>query len=121
MRARVLYLLALLSALLLVLIYPRFELTLLAPIALAAIVVEHAPSLVGLDILDGPGRSDLPPAKVTSECFSPTFGKSLALGFVSTPTLDIGRVVQLGEGRVARVAALPFYDPKRCRPRDNPL
>jgi aminomethyltransferase len=77
--------------------------------------------LVGLDILDEPGRSDLPPAKVTSECFSPTFGKSLALGFVSPPALDTGSLVRLGDGRVARVAALPFYDPKRRRPRDQPL
>jgi aminomethyltransferase len=77
--------------------------------------------LVGLDILDEPGRTDLPPAKVTSECFSPTFGKSLALGFVSPATLGTGSVVRLGDGRIARVAALPFYDPKRRRPRDNPL
>ena len=77
--------------------------------------------LVGLDILDEPGRSDLPTAKVTSECFSPTFGKSLALGFVSPATIDTGSAVRLGDGRIARVAALPFYDPKRRRPRDNPL
>jgi glycine cleavage system aminomethyltransferase T len=77
--------------------------------------------LVGLDILDEPGRADLPRAKVTSECFSPTFGKSLALGFVSTPAIDTGSAVRLGDGRIARVAALPFYDPKRRRPRDNPI
>ena len=77
--------------------------------------------LVGLDILDEPGRSDLPPAKVTSECFSPTFGKSLALGFVSSPSIDSGSAVRLADGRIARVAALPFYDPKRRRPRDNPI
>jgi len=77
--------------------------------------------LVGLDILDGPGRSDLPPAKVTSECFSPTFGKPLALGFVSPATSGSGSMVRLGDGRIARVAALPFYDPKRRRPRDQPL
>ena len=77
--------------------------------------------LVGLDILDGPGRSDLPPAKVTSECFSPTFGKPLALGFVSPATSGSGSMVRLGDGRIARVAPLPFYDPKRRRPRDNPI
>jgi aminomethyltransferase len=77
--------------------------------------------LVGLDILDEPGRSDLPLASVTSECFSPTFGKSLALGFVSPPTIDTGSAVRLGDGRIARVAPLPFYDPKRRRPRDNPI
>ena len=77
--------------------------------------------LVGLDILDGPGRSDLPPAKVTSECFSPTLGKPLALGFVSPPTIDTGSAVRLGDGRIARVAALPFYDPTRQRPRVTSL
>jgi aminomethyltransferase len=77
--------------------------------------------LVGLDILDEPGRSDLPLAKVTSECFSPTFGKSLALGFVAASAIDTSSVVRLGDGRIARVAALPFYDPKRRRPRDNPI
>ena len=82
---------------------------------------DAARRLVGLDILDEPGRSDLPPAKVTSECFSPTFGKSLALGFVSPPYLDTGSVVRLGDGRIARVAPLPFYDPERRRPRDNAL
>lgn len=82
---------------------------------------DAARRLVGLDILDEPGRSDLPTAKVTSECFSPTFGKSLALGFVSPATLDPGSAVRLGDGRIARVAALPFYDPERRRPREDPL
>jgi aminomethyltransferase len=82
---------------------------------------ELARRLVGLEILDGPGRQDLPPAKVTSECFSPTFGKSLALGFVGAATIGPGSAVRLGDGRIARVAALPFYDPKRRRPRDNPI
>jgi aminomethyltransferase len=82
---------------------------------------DAARRLVGLDILEEPGHTNLPPAKVTSECFSPTFGKSLALGFVSPATIDTGSAVRLGDGRIARVAALPFYDPKRRRPRDNPL
>jgi len=77
--------------------------------------------LVGLDILEEPGRTELPPAKVTSECFSPTFGKALALGFVSTPAIGRGSAVRLGDGRIARVAALPFYDPERRRPRAAPL
>ena len=77
--------------------------------------------LVGLDILEKSGRPDLPSAKVTSECFSPTFGKSLALGFVSPATIDTGSAVRLGDGRIARVVPLPFYDPKRRRPRDNAL
>ena len=82
---------------------------------------DAARRLVGLDILEEPGRSDLPTARVTSECFSPTLGKSLALGFASPATLDTGSAVRLGDGRIARVAPLPFYDPKRRRPRDNPL
>jgi len=82
---------------------------------------DAARRLVGLDILDEPGRTELLPAKVTSECFSPTFGKALALGFVSTPTIGTGSAVRLGDGRIARVAALPFYDPERRRPRTAPL
>ena len=76
--------------------------------------------LVGLEILDGSGRVDLPPAQVTSECFSPTLGKPLALGFVS-PQIDKGSAVRFPDGRIARVASLPFYDPERVRPRAAPL
>ena len=39
--------------------------------------------LVGLEMEDGSARADLPSAKVTSECFSPTLAKTLALGFVA--------------------------------------
>jgi aminomethyltransferase len=76
--------------------------------------------LVGLELLDEPGTADLPPARVTSECFSPTLGKALALGFVS-PHISKGSAVRLPDGRIARVAALPFYDPERRRPRTPPL
>lgn len=75
--------------------------------------------LVGLEILDPPGRADLPRAEVTSECWCPTLAKTLALGFVA-PGVAAGSRVRSGE-RSARVAALPFYDPERRRPRDNPL
>lgn len=75
--------------------------------------------LAGLEILEGSGRSELPPAVVTSECFSPTFGKALALGFVP-PGLAEGSNVR-ADGRLARVARLPFYDPERHRPRAPPL
>ncbi len=75
--------------------------------------------LVGLEILDHPGRADLPRAEVTSECLSPTFAKTLALGFVA-PGVAAGSLVRTN-GRSARVCALPFYDPERRRPRDNPL
>lgn len=76
--------------------------------------------LVGLEILNEPGRADVPVARVTSECFSPTLGKTLALGFVN-PKLGTGSAVRLADGRIGRVATLPFYDPRRQRPRDNPL
>jgi glycine cleavage system T protein (aminomethyltransferase) len=76
--------------------------------------------LVGLVILDEPGRADLPVAQVTSECFSPTLGKTLALGFVS-PETRCSSVVRLVDGRIARVANLPFYDSERRRPRAAPF
>jgi aminomethyltransferase len=75
--------------------------------------------LVGLEILDKAGGAGVPRAQITSECLSPTFGKTLALGFVA-PTLAAGSLVNTNN-RIARVAALPFYDPERRRPRDNPL
>ena len=75
--------------------------------------------LVGLEIFDGAGSANLP-AEVTSECFSPTLGKALALGFVS-PAVGRGSAVRLPDGRIARVCALPFYDPERRRPRAAPL
>jgi glycine cleavage system aminomethyltransferase T len=74
--------------------------------------------LVGLEILDERGRGDLPAAKVTSECFSPTLGKAIALGFANS---NPGSLVGLADGRIARVATLPFYDPQRLRPRAAPL
>jgi aminomethyltransferase len=76
--------------------------------------------LVGLDVLNEPARADLPRAKVTSECFSPTLGKTIALGF-APPESRPGDVVRIDAGRGARVATLPFYDPERRRPRAAPL
>lgn len=75
--------------------------------------------LVGLEIFDEPGSASLP-AQVTSECFSPTLGRTIALGFTS-PAAGRGSAVRLPDGRVARVCALPFYDPERRRPRAAPL
>ena len=75
--------------------------------------------LVGLEILDEPGRAELARAEVTSECFSPTLGKMIALGFVA-PSVAAGSLVR-GNNGIARVSALPFYDPERSRPRANPL
>jgi aminomethyltransferase len=76
--------------------------------------------LVGLEIADGPARTDLSEAQVTSECLSPTFGKRLALGYVS-PQIGNGSAVRLDDGRFARATALPFYDPERRRPRADPI
>jgi len=75
--------------------------------------------LVGLEIFDEAGSASLP-AEVTSECFSPTLGRTIALGFVS-PAIGRGSAVRLRDGRVARVCDLPFYDPERRRPRAAPL
>ncbi len=80
---------------------------------------EATRKLVGLEVLDGQVPVNLPATEVTSECFSPTLGKTLALGFVS-PEIGAGSAVRL-PGRIARVATLPFYDPKRRRPRGAPL
>lgn len=74
--------------------------------------------LVGLEILNQPTRPDLPAAQATSECLSPTLGKTIALGFANS---NPGSLVRLPDGRMARVAPLPFYDPERRRPRQNPL
>lgn len=71
--------------------------------------------LVGLEVLDEVGVAELSTAQVTSECFSPTLGKPIALGFVP-PALAPGARVR-ANGRTARIASLPFYDPERRRPR----
>lgn len=74
--------------------------------------------LAGLEILDEQAPATLPAAEVTSECFSPTLGKTIALGFAHSGP---GSLVRLADGRTARVATLPFYDPERRRPRAAPL
>lgn len=76
--------------------------------------------LVGLEVLGERGVSDLPAASITSECFSPTLGKAIALGYADSQASP-GTVVRLSDGRTARVAPLPFYDPGRVRPRAAPL
>jgi aminomethyltransferase len=72
--------------------------------------------LVGLEILDK--VSSGPPARLTSECFSPTLNRQIGLGFV--PPAASGDV-RVADGRTARIASLPFYDPERQRPRAAPL
>lgn len=96
---------------------PR-ELGLLRFVSDKKIHFEMNRQLVGLEILDEPGRGDLPAAQITSECFSPTLGKTIALGFANSGPESL---VRLADGRTARVAALPFYDPERRRPRGAPL
>jgi aminomethyltransferase len=64
----------------------------------------------------GRARS-LPRAQMTSEAHSPIFACNLALGFVATEALRPGSLLQLADGRLARSARLPFYDPGRVLPR----
>src|SRR2546426_12812668 len=76
--------------------------------------------LGGLGILGREAAADLPVARVTSECDSPTLGKRIALGFVA-PDARPGNLVRLDDGRFARVAKLPFYDRDKRLPRAAPL
>ena len=76
--------------------------------------------LVGLEIEEGHASSDLPTARVTSQCHSPTLGRGIALGFTS-PDARPGDFVRVDNAYLARVAPLPFYDPERRRPRAAPL
>ncbi len=76
--------------------------------------------LVGLELLDRPPRRDLPLAQVTSECLSPILQKRIALGF-APPDARPGSGLRLADGRAARAARLPFYDPGRRLPGGAPL
>lgn len=78
-------------------------------------------ALVGLQLLEGGPQEDLPKAYVTSECRSPTLGKPLALAYTQPNSATHGTIVRLDDGRTARVATLPFYDPERRRPRADPI
>ena len=79
--------------------------------------------LVGLEIERGTSRPRtwLPAARLTSEADSPLFAPRLGLGFAAAPDAAPGTLVQLQDGRRARVARLPFHDPMRRRPRATPL
>ena len=67
-----------------------------------------------------PTSSGLPTARLTSEAHSPVFGRSLALGLVAGDAAAPGTSVALDDGRIGRVARLPFYDPARLLPRRAP-
>jgi glycine cleavage system aminomethyltransferase T len=78
---------------------------------------------VGVEIAAAPPRPRpwLPAARLTSECDSPVFRRRLGLGFVDAADSRPGSLVALEDGRMARVARLPFYDPARRLPRAQPL
>ena len=76
--------------------------------------------LVGFEILEGNAHKDSPVVTMTSECFSPTLGVRIGLGFAA-PGTGIGHRVRLQDGRMAHIAPLPFYDRDRKRPRSAPL
>jgi glycine cleavage system aminomethyltransferase T len=62
-------------------------------------------------------RAGLPAAKITSEAYSPTFARALAMGFIEKNGAAPGSLLRLTDGRPARSARLPFYDPGRVLPR----
>jgi glycine cleavage system T protein (aminomethyltransferase) len=62
-------------------------------------------------------RSGLPAARITSEAYSPTFSRTLAMGFIDERGAASGSLLRLTDGRPARSARLPFYDPARVLPR----
>ena len=74
--------------------------------------------LVGL-VPTGSTRAarNLPEAQLTSEAWSPIFGRQIGMGFVPADDAAPGTLVRLQDGRLARCARLPFYDPARVLPR----
>jgi glycine cleavage system aminomethyltransferase T len=58
-------------------------------------------------------------AQLTSECFAPTLGKRIGLGFCAPDAIP-GDVVSLSDGRSARLAPRAFYDPDRRLARAAP-
>lgn len=86
---------------------------------------EPARRLCGLEFDERPAsaraRTGLPLARATSECHSPLLETRLALGFVARECAQPGTLVYTSDGRPARVARLPFYDPGRRLPRAVPL
>lgn len=96
-----------------------------AELGLQRLVIPSRPfslkkQLVGLEIAEGRASDELPPARLTSQCYSPTLGKGIALGF-GPPGSRPGDFLKVDNGYLARVVPLPFYDPERRRPRAAPL
>jgi glycine cleavage system aminomethyltransferase T len=76
--------------------------------------------LVGFEIEEGHASADLPAARVTSQCNSPSLKRGIALGFAA-PDARPGDFVRVDNAYLARIVTLPFYDPERRRPRESPL
>jgi aminomethyltransferase len=76
--------------------------------------------LVGFEILPGNAHEDSPVVTVTSDCFSPTLGVRIGLGFAA-PEIAIGARARLQDGHMAQIVPLPLYDRDRRRPRSAPL
>ena len=55
-----------------------------------------------------------PVGEVTSGCFAPTLQSPIAIGYVATPYIEEGTMLDLiirGKSHTAQVAALPFIKP----------
>jgi glycine cleavage system T protein (aminomethyltransferase) len=63
------------------------------------------------------GSGERPTAQITSEAYSPLFARTLAMGFIDAKLFAPGSLLRLTDGRRARSARLPFYDPGRMLPR----
>jgi aminomethyltransferase len=76
--------------------------------------------LVGLVPTGRRTQPHLPTAELTSEAWSPLFERQIGMGFAPAEDAAPGTLVRLADGRLARCARLPFYDPARLRPRSPP-
>jgi glycine cleavage system aminomethyltransferase T len=76
--------------------------------------------LVGFEILDSGPEPEFG-LQATSECASPVLERQIGLGFTDPVASRPGMFVRVEDGRLARVASLPFYDPDRRLPRSSPI
>ena len=77
--------------------------------------------LVGLEIGEAGAAADAPPVELTSESYSPTFGRRIGLGFAPAAHDRAGTVLRAADARACTVTALSRYDPERLRSRGSPL